>query len=148
MEKLTLNKGYLLILIVGVFSIINVYTCFYTVNYLSLINSIVGIVGVILFLTKKPFYKTFIWLWVCAQIIVIDHTLIDPISNYEIKKPVFDCTEVYSMQFGFYVKGDKSSYGINYNALTIVYFILFRYLMSKPLQSIPEEVENRLDNTP
>lgn len=125
-------KGRILMFIVGMLSAINIYSVFFSHNYLSLANSFIGITGLLLYFLNKASYKKFIWLWVFAQTIVISHTIADSATGYTVSKPVLDCTQFLKLQFGITLHNKETTYGLYYNFVTIIYFSLFSYLMATP----------------
>jgi hypothetical protein len=114
MQKSDLYKGYALMIIVGVFSLSNL-TNFSEYNYLSLGNSLLGLIGIGAFFLKRHWYKRCIWIWALAQAVIIE--------------PIFDCSQFLSLKFGITLRNGSDTVSLNYNIMATLYFILFPFLM-------------------
>jgi hypothetical protein len=133
MQKFKFDKNNILVLIICLLSFGNILLQLKFHNYLSIIDSVIGICGVILFFLQKDIFRYFIWVWIFAQAIIIDQTIIDPSRHLFIKEPIFDLSQVFCIKFGFNSRGPDGSFGLNFNLLIIVYFFLFRTLKTTAL---------------
>lgn len=133
MKNFKLDKNNILILIIGLLSLGNIFLQFIFHNYPSIIVSVIGIAGVILFFLKRNSFRYFIWIWIFAQVLIINHAVLDQTSNLLINRPVFDFSQVFNMKFGFQMSNGLNVYSLNFNILTIAYFFLFRNLKTTAL---------------
>lgn len=128
MGRLKENKSKILILLIGGLSIINIILSFKTRYFPADLISIVGMVATALFFLKKSTCRYFIWIWIVAQIIIIDHVFVDPSTNITINKTIFDLSQTLRIKIGFYITGNHSAESINFNLLVVLYFFLFKNL--------------------
>jgi hypothetical protein len=133
MKKIKLDKNNILVLIIGLLSVGNIIFQLYHNNYLSIINSAIGIIGVILFFLKKGSFRYFVWIWIFAQAIIINRAVIDPSRNLLVIEPIFDLAQLFSVKFGFNSSGANGAFSLNFNLLVILYFFLFRKLKTTAL---------------
>lgn len=87
--------------LIAVLSLLNILK--HSANFLALTNllSLVGIVGTILYFKKNNLYKKVIYLWILAQVIVVDREILDEATGIWINKPYWDLTQVISVKLGF-----------------------------------------------
>lgn len=133
MKKIKLDKNNILVFIIGLLSVGNIIFQLYHNNYLSIINSAIGIIGVILFFLKKGAFRYFVWIWIFAQAIIINRAVIDPSRNLLVIEPIFDFAQLFSVKFGFNSSGANGAFNLNFNLLVILYFFLFRKLKTTAL---------------
>jgi hypothetical protein len=114
--------------LIAVLSLLNILK--HSANFLALTNllSLVGIVGTILYFKKNNLYKKIIYLWILAQVIVVDREILDETTGIWINKPFWDLTQVISVKLGFKLTTNTSNFGINANIATIFFFGLLRIL--------------------
>ena len=128
MKNFKLDKNNALIFIIGGLSIANIAFQIRPQNYLSIANSVIGLAGVALFLLDKNAFRPLIWIWIAAQAIIIDHTISDRIAGTVVSQPIFDLSQIFHLKIGFYASGGTNAYGLNFNAVIILCFFLFRNL--------------------
>lgn len=126
MKKIDLDKTEIIfaaiVLITSVINIIFHYDDFFT---LSVALSFIGIIGVILFMKKIPFYTYFIFVWILFQIVLISKYEPNYSSGVIKYIPVFDLSQFFSFKLGGSI-GDTYSFHIN--ILPFFYFALFRIM--------------------
>lgn len=131
MKHFKLDKTNLLIIIVLVFSVINIFTKIGTESYTSLLTSVIGLVGVVLFFMRKHLFRFCILFWMYIQLIVLHHTVLDPSTNTMVSDPMFDATQVFGrLLINYSVSGSTQSFGIGLNIVVFLYIFLFRYVRS------------------
>ena len=128
MKHFRLDKNNALILVIGILSVWNIITSVLNGPYLSIAVSLIGIAGLASFFMGKAAFRYLIWIWIFAQTIIIESTFTDQLTNIQYHNSVLDLSQVFKLQFGFFLSGDTHSYEINFNFLTILYFFLFRNL--------------------
>jgi len=128
MKHLKLDKNNILIFIIGILSLINIPIQISAHNYLSIANSIIGLAGVVMFLMSKSVFRYLVWIWIVAQAIIIEHTAVDSATGVIQKEMLFDLSQIFNLKIGFYASGNTNTYGLDFNALVILYFIVFRNL--------------------
>ena len=125
MEKLQLNRSNALIAIVGILSFINLFNN-QEQNYLSMVISIVGLVGVLLFIQHINAFRSLILVWITAQAIIIEHYIVfNPAASIIQREPVFNCSQVFNIKYMLYLFTDKSTDSIGFNFLTVLYYFLY-----------------------
>ena len=102
----------------------------HSADILSLTNllSLVGIAGTILYFKKNDLFKKVIYIWVLAQVIVIDREVLDKATGVWLDKPFWDLTQVFSFKLGFNFTTDSTKFGINVNIVAIFFFGLLKIL--------------------
>lgn len=128
MKSLKIDKNNALILIVGGLSLISIFLEFRNRNYLSLANSIIGLTGVCLFFLKNDVFRYFLWTWIAAQAIIIDHSFTNVTTGITYDDPILDLSQIFRLKLGFSLSGSSNAYAINFNPVVILYFFLFRNL--------------------
>src|SRR5690348_12813882 len=112
-KKFKVDKYNILVLIIGLLSFGNIVLQFTfhgsKYNYPSIINSVVGLAGVVLFFLKKDIFRYFVWVWIFAQAIIIDQTVIDSTRHLLAKRPVFDLSQILNLKFGIHSFGPNGS---------------------------------------
>lgn len=87
-------------------SILNISNAIHDLISLSVLNSLIGIVGSILFFQKKPISVKLIYIWIIAQIVIID--------------PIFDLSQGLSFKLGFTLGLENGDVGLNINVLPVL----------------------------
>lgn len=128
MQTLKLTKNNVLIIFVGILSSYNIAVKLPLQDWLSLLVSAIGLAGLTLYFLKDGRFRHFIWIWITAQLLIIDHSYFGEKLHAIINKPVWDLSQAFHLKLGFSVSGDKNSYDINLNLLAIFYFFLFKNL--------------------
>lgn len=102
----------------------------HSADLLALTNllSLVGIAGTILYFKKNDLFKKLIYIWVLAQVVVIDREVLDKATGVWLNKPFWDLTQVFSFKLGFNFTTDTSKIGINANIVAIFFFGLLKIL--------------------
>lgn len=68
-------------LLIAILSSLNLLSIFQGVFTLSQIVSIVGLVGVVLYFFRNPYFKYLFYLWILVQIIVVDVESTNPMNG-------------------------------------------------------------------
>lgn len=101
--------------LVLILSILNITGNFSMDNIPSVIVSVIGIIGVLLFILKNKWYKQFIYLWIISQIIFIPD--------------IWNVVQVLSIKFGFsFILKSGRVIGIFMNIVPLFYLVAFRAL--------------------
>src|SRR6187399_2595706 len=106
-HKRTLTTETVFPIIVGGLCLFNLFNHGSNILVLSNLLSLVGLAGAILHFRKNELFKKLIYIWILAQLIVIE--------------PFFDMTQVFSFNLGFNFSTTSTEYGINVNVIAIVY---------------------------
>jgi len=128
MKKIKIDKNNALALIIGLLSVGNILLQLKVGNNLSIINSIIGLAGVTLFFLQKDTFKYLIWIWIAAQVIIINETIVDAVTHTYNTKDIFNLAQLFQLKLGFSISGTHNQFSINFNLLVILYFFLFRKL--------------------
>jgi hypothetical protein len=115
------------IIVVGL-SLLNISNNSSDLFSLSNLLSLVGIAGAILYFKKHPLYKTLIYVWILAQVIVIDREVLDKATGVWYDKPFWDLAQGFSLKVGFNFTTDSNKFGLNVNIVAIVFFGLLKIL--------------------
>ena len=115
-ESKTPSTKFVLPVIVGVISLLNIFSSF--PNWLNLSNllSSVGIISCILYFIKNQKFTILVYIWILGQLIIIE--------------PFFDLSQLYSLKFGMTF---DDSLSININVIAIAFFGLFKLLQVSQL---------------
>lgn len=98
-----------------IMSIISIGDNFSFSNIPSIVVSIIGIVGVLLFTFKRKEFKPLIYLWIIGQFIVIPN--------------IWEVTQVFNFTFGFsFELRNQVESGLYFNFLPLFYLVGFRIL--------------------
>lgn len=127
-KKTTFTTETVFPVLVAGLSLLNISN--HSADLLSLTNllSLVGIAGTILYFKKNDLFKKLIYIWVLAQVIVIDREVLDKATGVWLDKPFWDLTQVLSFKLGFNFTTDSSKFGINVNIVAIFFFGLLKIL--------------------
>lgn len=87
-------------------SVMNISNKIHDLISLSVLNSLIGIVGSVLFFLKKPISVKLIYSWILAQIVIID--------------PIFDVSQGLSFKLGFTLGLKNGDVGLNINILAFL----------------------------
>lgn len=98
-----------------------------SLNWLALINSAIGIVGVIFFFIKNENYRKLINTWIYLQAIVITKTVLG------VDEPIIDLTQFLHLKVGFSLGFDGTSYSVNFNFLAPIFLVAFKKLQINEL---------------
>jgi hypothetical protein len=128
MKNFKPDKNNALLFIIGGLSLVNIGLQLRTHNYLSIGNSVIGLAGVGLFLMDKWAFRYLIWFWIFAQAVIIEHTVADHAAGVTYTESIFDLSQIFHLKIGFFASGNTNTYGLNFNAVVIMYFFLFRNL--------------------
>jgi hypothetical protein len=110
-------------LIVLVLSAVKLLDVFYGGIQISvLIVSLIGIGGVVLYFTKIKYYRQLIYIWILAQLIVINKQVLDPASNTWIKTPVWNTTQTFDLTLSLSFKYPDRITEPGVNVLAIIFF--------------------------
>jgi hypothetical protein len=124
------NKALLFYIFVLVLSLLNIYNnSFLETNVLSLLVSLIGLSGVIVYFFNPEKSKIFILVWIYSQLFLISN-ISRTIKNGQIKQyeySILDLTQVFKIQFS--LSFDELTFAINF--LAIIYLIIFYKLNIK-----------------
>jgi len=118
-QKFTISTETIFPLVVGAFSVINLTTQHENIISFSALLSIIGILGTILYFTKQSVSIILIYIWVIAQIIIIE--------------PIWNLSQVFNFNFGFNLGTAKGTYGINLNFIPLLYLGFLKILEANNL---------------
>ncbi|UOK41635.1 MULTISPECIES: hypothetical protein [Flavobacterium] len=99
---------------------------------LSVLNSLIGIIGSALFFLKKPISTRLIYTWIVAQILIID--------------PIFDLSQGFNFKFGFTLGLKSGDVGLNINILAILMLGFIKILEAANLIGKRITLKNFRDN--
>lgn len=129
MNKFKPGLSNLIIYIIVLLSAWNLYRELYTLNVLSMAISVIGLLAAALFFLDKRGYKSLVWVWTAAQVLILSTSKLDPESGLEISRYiVFDGTQVLRLTFGINFKAGHTKLAIDFNALVLLYFFLLKQL--------------------
>lgn len=131
MDRFKPGLNNLIIYIIVLLSSWNFYQELYTLNVLSMAVSVVGLIAAMLYFLDKTGYKSLVWIWTVAQVVIITTFRLDPDneSGHEVAKYVFyDCTQAVHLGFGLSFKAGNSKFAIDFNALVLIFFFLLKQL--------------------
>jgi len=118
-HKFTFSTETIFPAIVTLFSIINLTSQYEDIVSFSALLSVIGILGTILYFTKQSIAIIFIYIWIIAQIIIID--------------PIWNLSQVFNFNFGFNLGTAKGNYGINLNVIPLLYLGFLKVLKANNL---------------
>jgi hypothetical protein len=128
-KKFRAKIDYLFPLVVLLFSTLNVWQHRENPNIPSLILSLVGITGVILFFRGIKYFSICLYLWILLQVISIPREFYDPSSQlWHPQDAIFDLTQGFRIGFGYYWINDNLKTGIYINFLAVAFFAFLRIL--------------------
>ncbi|MEO8149324.1 MAG: hypothetical protein ABI723_16885 [Bacteroidia bacterium] len=113
-NKQSLTTETIFPLIVGGLSLLNLFSHLSDPLRLSNLLSLVGLGGTFFYFKKNDIFKKLIYIWILAQVIVIE--------------PIFDMTQVVNFKLGFSFSTSTSEYGIKVNIVAILFFGLLKIL--------------------
>jgi hypothetical protein len=93
-------------IIVILLSLINISNQTENIFSLSILVSLIGIVGTVLYFFKNPFSTKLIYIWIIAQVIIIE--------------PFLDLSQGFSFKFGFTFATSNEIVGLNFNVLALL----------------------------
>lgn len=131
MDRLKPSLSNLIIYIIILLGAWNIYQELQTLNVLSMAVSVMGFIAAGLYFLDKKGYKSLVWIWTIAQVIIITTFRLDPEheSTHEISKYVFyDCTQSLRLVFGLSFKAGNTKLAIDFNALVLIYYFLLKQL--------------------
>jgi hypothetical protein len=114
--------------IVAGLSLFNIYNHLTDFLSLSTLLSLIGIAGTILYFKKNDLFKKLMYLWIIAQLIVIDREILDTVSDTWYESSFWDLTQVFSFKLGFTFATNSNKFGFNLNVIAIVYLAFFKIL--------------------
>jgi hypothetical protein len=127
-NKTPLTTEFFFPVIVAGLSLFNIFNQLPDILSLSSLLSLVGITGVILFFKKNDSFKKLMYVWIIAQLIVIDREVLDPASGTWFDSPVWDMTQVFSFKLGFKFSTHSNKFGLNVNVVALMFLGLFKIL--------------------
>jgi hypothetical protein len=144
MKHSPLNKNNVFAYIVLALSCLNLISQYNGGRYLTLIVSVAGIAGAILFFKGHKRSTNLLWFWVAAQAIVISLQKADPVSGMYITDPVLDLRQYaqLSLLAGFRIHGKSSSVSFDFNFIVLLYGYLLRELKTTALEGKKLRVQN------
>ncbi|MBL7704472.1 MAG: hypothetical protein JNM21_02885 [Taibaiella sp.] len=131
MDRFKPGLNNLIIYIIILLSAWNCYQELQTLNVLSMAVSIIGLIAAALYFLDKKGYKSLVWIWTAAQVVIITTFRLDPEneSGIEVSKyVVYDCSQVINLVFGLSFKAGNTRIAIDFNALVLLYFFLLKQL--------------------
>ncbi len=131
MDRFKPSLSNLIIYIIILLSTWNIYRELQTLNVLSMMVSVVGFISAGLYFLDRKGYKSLVWIWTVAQVIIITTFRLDPEneSTHEVAKYVFyDCTQSLRLVFGLSFKAGNTKLAIDFNALVLIYYFLLKQL--------------------
>jgi hypothetical protein len=127
-KKTSLTTETVFPVLLAILSLLNISNHLSDLFVLTNLLSLVGIAGTILYLKKNDLFKKLIYIWVLAQVVVIDREFLDKATGVWLDKPFWDLTQVFSFKLGFNFITDSSKFGINVNIVAIFFFGLLKIL--------------------
>lgn len=119
----------IILLIIAVLTTININNQLIpNCNIPSLCLSIIGIVGIIFYFIKPNSLKPFLYIWLSLQLIVIEKTVLDSVSQTYTKIPILELSQVLSFIVGLDITSGNNVYGISINLpIIILLFIIKKF---------------------
>lgn len=115
-------------ILVITFSLIGLISQLDFFNIPSLITSVIGLSGAILYFLNINFYKTLIYIWITSQVVIITGYKLDHETEQFIYNPIWDTSQLFSIKLGFSFNATESSGGLYINGLAIALFGLLHIL--------------------
>lgn len=125
-ERLS-SKEAIFPVVVLVASIFTLYKQTYFLNMPAVVVALVGIVGVWLFYKNNKYFQPLFFVWILAQLVIIDKVTLDP-SGMSIYSVYWDATPGINLKFGFSVDSSFSKTTVHINILAIIFLVVFRLL--------------------
>lgn len=102
----------------------------HTTNPFAMANllSLIGIAGMVLYFKKNDQFKKLIYIWIIAQLVVIDREILDSTTGNWYSKPFWDLTQVFSVKLGLKFQTDTNKFGLNLNIIALFHFGLLKIL--------------------
>lgn len=87
---------------------------------LSCLVSLIGLTATVLYFMKIEQYKILVYIWTFAQVLVIDKTYYDPLTQLHYYTAILDLSQVYNLNFGLDLGLESGKLGIHINLLSIL----------------------------
>ncbi len=128
------GKSIALLVLVAGLSLLNLFGQINSgsADVLSAGVSAIGLVGVLLSFLEVRFFKPLLWVWIAAQTLVIERAQVGP-GGLLLKQSLLDFTQGIRFVVGFNFSDSTGGFAINFNVLTVGYFILLRSLKKQAL---------------
>lgn len=114
--------------LVAVLSLVNLYLRQDDLLSLSVLLSLTGIAGTVLYILKNKHYNLPMYIWVWGQLILIDALHADSQAGRITYEPIWDLRQVFDLKFGLFFDSGMSRYGFHINFLPFFYYGALRLL--------------------
>jgi hypothetical protein len=125
MKKLTTETVFPLIILT--LSIISLFNMLSGVEIPRLLFSLLGIISAVLYFIKIRAFRYLMYIWILGQVVVIERETLDAAGMW-VSNPLWDVTQTFNLNFGFFMKFAQSKVGINLNLLALFFFGLLKVL--------------------
>lgn len=127
------KKSNILAYIVLILSLLNIQLKQNHFFSLSVLISIIGILGFFSYIIKNNFYKPFFLLWIIAQVPIIE--IIDFTDGIKNVTSIVDMSQSLRIKIGFGLTYIPKTYYIGINLIPILYYAFYKFLMNKSVVS-------------
>lgn len=122
--KETNKKDWIFPFIVLLMSLVNIGLHYNNLFTLSVLNSLLGITGIILFFRKISFFRVLIYLWIFVQFFVIQRVTVETYGGPFRYVTIWDCTQAFIFWTGIHT----GTYLFKLNFVPIFLFAILRFL--------------------
>jgi hypothetical protein len=112
---------YLQPIITGLLSLINLMNQVYRMNYLSILNSLIGVIAVLVFFKSHKQSNFISNIWLLLQIVILE------IYEIETVVPIIDLSQVFSLKIGFSIEVSSELFYVSINLIPIVMLFVFKF---------------------
>ncbi len=95
---------------------------------LSNLLSLVGIAGAVLYFLDNSLFRTLIYIWIIAQVVVIDRSVLNENYGGWYSDPIWDLSQVFSLKFGLNFTTKTTKVFLNINILPLLYFGVLKFV--------------------
>ncbi len=102
-----------------------------SVNLFAIIVSLIGLGAALLFFKENKFYRQLIFIWLFAQLIIIEKTIIDPSSGVHMVEPILNLSQGFALRFGIKLMGTNTIHSLDINFSVIIVWLLLETIERK-----------------
>lgn len=114
--------------LVAVLSLVNLYLRQDDLLSLSVLLSLTGIAGTVLYILNNKHYSKLLYIWIWGQLVLIDALHADPQAGRITYEPIWDLRQAFDVKFGLFFDRGFSRYGFHINFLPFFYLGALRLL--------------------
>ncbi|MBS3913772.1 MAG: hypothetical protein KG003_04690 [Bacteroidetes bacterium] len=115
-------------IVVVIVSVINIFQHIQNLICVSNLISLVGVAAAASYFSNLRIHKTLIYIWIIAQAIIIERSIMDGNTGLWVYRPIWDASQIFDLRFGFYWVKAEYAFGIKFNFLVIGYLAFYRII--------------------